>query len=62
MPVVQVEMLEGRTVDQKRAMVKEVTDVIVKTLNCPPEAVKIIIREMKPEHLGEAGVLRSDER
>ncbi len=62
MPVVQVEMLEGRTVDQKRAMVKEVTDVIVKTLNCPPEAVKIIIREMKPEHLGEAGVLRSDEQ
>ncbi len=60
MPVVQVEMLEGRSLDQKRALVKEVTDVIVKTLNCPPEAVKIIIREMKPEHLGEAGVLRSD--
>ncbi len=60
MPVVQVEMLEGRSLEQKRAMVKEVTDSIVKTLNCPPEAVKILIREMKPEHLGEAGVLRSD--
>lgn len=60
MPVVQIEMLEGRTLEQKRQMVKEVTDVLVRTLKCPPEAVKIIIREIKPEHLGDAGVLRSD--
>ncbi len=60
MPVVQVEMLGGRSLEQKRAMVKEVTEAIVRTVQCPPEAVKIIIREMEPEHLGEAGVLRSD--
>ncbi len=60
MPVVQVEMLEGRSLEQKRSMVREMTEVIVRTLQCPPEAVKIIIREMKPEDLGEAGFLRSD--
>lgn len=60
MPIVQIDLLEGRTLEQKREMVKRVTEAIVETVNCPPEAVKIILREMKPEHLGEAGVLRCD--
>lgn len=60
MPLVQIDMLEGRTVEQKREMVKKLTDVIVETAKCPPEAVTIILREMPPTHLGKAGVLRSD--
>lgn len=60
MPFVQIDMLEGRTLDQKREMVKKLTDVIVETAKCPPEAVTIILREMPPTHLGKAGVLRSD--
>ncbi|RJX26236.1 MAG: 4-oxalocrotonate tautomerase [Dethiobacter sp.] len=60
MPVVQIEMLEGRNLQQKRQMVKEVTEALVRTLNCPPEAVKIIIREMKPENLGDGGTLHLD--
>ncbi|EAX48587.1 4-oxalocrotonate tautomerase family enzyme [Thermosinus carboxydivorans Nor1] len=60
MPVVQIDMLEGRTLEQKRQLVKKVTEAIVETANCPPDAVTIIIREMPKEHLGKAGVLRSD--
>jgi len=60
MPIVQIEMFEGRTPEQKREMVKEVTKALVKTVDCPPEAVKIIIREMKKEHFAEAGLLFSD--
>jgi 4-oxalocrotonate tautomerase len=60
MPIVQIEILEGRTLDQKREMVKEVTDAICKTLNAKKEAVSIIIREMKKEEYANAGVLRSD--
>ncbi|MGE5579193.1 MAG: 4-oxalocrotonate tautomerase [Bacillota bacterium] len=62
MPIVQIELLEGRTVDQKRALVKEVTDAICKTLNAPPEAVRIILRDMKFENFATAGVLRSDQK
>lgn len=60
MPIVQIDFLKGRTLEQKRALAKKVTEAIVETANCPAEAVKIIIREMPPEHLSEGGVLRCD--
>ena len=62
MPILQVEMLKGRTLDQKREMVKKVTDAVTETLNCPKEAVKIIIREMESENFANAGVLKSDSK
>lgn len=60
MPIVQIDMLEGRTVEQKREMVKKVTEVISEAAKCPPEAVTIIIRDMLQHNLGQAGELRSD--
>lgn len=60
MPIIQMEILKGRTIEQKREMVKEVTSAIVKTLSCPPEAVSIIIREMEKEEYSVAGKLYSD--
>jgi 4-oxalocrotonate tautomerase len=47
---------------RKRAMVKEVTDAICRTLNAPPEAVRIIIRDMSFDNFATAGVLRSDQK
>lgn len=61
MPIIQVEILEGRSIDQKRQMVKKVTEAITDTLNCPPEAVRIIIREMPKEHFAVGGKLKIDE-
>lgn len=60
MPIVQIDMLEGRTVEQKRELVKKVTQAITETANCPADAVTIIIRDMPYENLGKAGKLRSD--
>lgn len=60
MPIVQMEILKGRTVEQKREMVKEVTAAIVKTLSCPPEAVSIIIRDMEHDNYAVAGKLHAD--
>jgi len=60
MPIVQIDMLEGRTLEQKRAMVAKVTEAIVETADCKPEVVTIIIREMQAANLGKAGKLRSD--
>lgn len=60
MPIIQVEMLKGRTLEQKRALVEKVTQAVVETANCPKEAVKIIIREMEFENYAESGVLKCD--
>ena len=60
MPIVQIDLLEGRTVEQKRAMVAKVTEAIQETAKCPADAVTIIFRDMTPTHLGKGGKLRSD--
>ncbi|MGM0396474.1 MAG: 4-oxalocrotonate tautomerase [Bacillota bacterium] len=60
MPIIQVEMLKGRTVEQKRAMAEKVTDALVETVDCKRDAVRIIIREMEDENFAKGGVLKSD--
>ncbi|MGX7024812.1 2-hydroxymuconate tautomerase [Vagococcus hydrophili] len=47
MPIVHIELLEGRTQEQKNAMVKEVTEAIVKTTGAKEEAVHIVITDME---------------
>lgn len=61
MPIVQIEMIEGRTVEQKRALAQRITQALVDTVNCPPEAVSVIIREMKRENYARAGKLHIDQ-
>ena len=60
MPEVTIKMLEGRTLEQKRALAKKVTEAIVETTGATAEAVMINIEELKKEHLAKAGVLYYD--
>ena len=50
MPLVTIKVIEGRTMEQKRGMVKDVTAAIVKNIGCPSSAVIIDIVEMKPDN------------
>ncbi|MED3881356.1 2-hydroxymuconate tautomerase [Priestia megaterium] len=61
MPVVTVKMLEGRTDEQKRALVEKVTDAVVETTGAAPEKVSIIIEEMAKNHYAVAGKRMSDQ-
>lgn len=61
MPVVTVKMLEGRTDDQKRALVEKVTDAVVETTGASPEKVSIIIEEMSKSHYAVSGKRMSDQ-
>jgi 4-oxalocrotonate tautomerase len=60
MPKLHLEMHPGRTADQKRAFVREVTRVAVETLKCPPESLDIIITEVARDHWAKGGKLFSD--
>jgi len=60
MLVVQIDLIEGRTTEQKREMVKRVTEAITQTANCPAEAVTIVIREAAKQHIAKAGTLMLD--
>ncbi|MEQ8166194.1 MAG: 2-hydroxymuconate tautomerase [Alphaproteobacteria bacterium] len=58
MPIIEVNMLEGRTDEQKRAMVSSMTEAVIKSLDVPPQSVRIMIREMEPRHYAIGGVMR----
>jgi 4-oxalocrotonate tautomerase len=60
MPYVIVEMFEGRTIDQKRAAAKAITDAIVEHLKTSPEATHVLFHEMKRENSAHAGKLACD--
>lgn len=62
MPIIQVHFFEGRTLDQKRALVASMTDAVVKSLNVKPDDVRIILQEMARQDYAIAGVLTSDKK
>lgn len=61
MPVIHVDILEGRSVEQKRAYVKAMTDCSVEHLGCAQENVTVVLSEMPFEHYGRAGKIKLDE-
>jgi len=60
MPEVYIHAAKERTLDQKRALVKDVTDAIVKHFDVAPEAVLVRIYADDPESKAKGGVLFSD--
>lgn len=60
MPIIDVHILEGKTLDQKRNLVKGITEVCVAELGVKPEQVRIIYSEMKKEDFSLAGKLMCD--
>lgn len=60
MPVVIVEMWEGRTIEQKKQLVAGITSVIV-NMGVPPEAVHIIIKDNPKHNWATGGKLASEE-
>jgi len=55
MPIAQINIIEGRTDEQKENLIVEVTDAIVRSLGAPIQSVRIIINEMPKQHFGIAG-------
>lgn len=60
MPIVTIKMLKGRTLEQKRAMVHKVTEVLAETIQCTPADVEIVIEEIEKDNIASAGKLYLD--
>jgi 4-oxalocrotonate tautomerase len=61
MPFIHVYAYEGRSVEQKRQLVKGMTDVVCSTFGVKPETVHIYIFDQPPTDAAQAGVLAIDE-
>lgn len=60
MPEVVVYLAEGRSLDQKRGLVKEITDAVVKNCAVKPEVVTVSIMETAKTNKAKGGVLFSE--
>lgn len=55
MPIVLVNMMEGRNDAQKEAVIEEVTAALVRALDAPRESVRVLINELPKQHFGIGG-------
>ena len=63
MPYVSVRITkDGVTPEQKSAIVREITDTLVRVLGKRPEHTHVIIDEVEPENWGFAGMLTTEYR
>jgi 4-oxalocrotonate tautomerase len=60
MPIIHVNLIKGRTVEQKRKLVAGITDAVVKSLDVEPDTVKIILQDIAKHDYAIAGVLFMD--
>ncbi|RHW46021.1 4-oxalocrotonate tautomerase [Bombilactobacillus bombi] len=62
MPLVHIELIEGRSPEQLKQMVQDVTEAISKNTGAPKEHVHVVLSEMLKNHYAVGGILKSDEK
>ena len=60
MPIIRVEMFTGRSREQKRLLVRELTDTFIRVAGGKPDSVTIILHDVEKEDWGAAGGLMAD--
>jgi 4-oxalocrotonate tautomerase len=60
MPIIRVEMLEGRSLAQKRELTETFTRELTRICGCKPEGVFVVIDEVNKDNWGVGGKLCAD--
>lgn len=61
MPNITVELLAGRSVEQRRAFARAVTDSAVEILGARAQDVRMVFTEITPDVVANGGVLASED-
>jgi 4-oxalocrotonate tautomerase len=61
MPNITVELLRGRTPDQRRAFARAVADSAVELLGARRQDVRMVFHEITPDDVANGGVLASED-
>lgn len=55
MPIVEISLVEGRSLEKKAELIKEVTKAVQKTLDSRPSDIRVILRDIPKGNLGVGG-------
>ncbi len=56
MPIINVQILEGRPKEKVFELIRNITDTVAETLEAPPENIRVLVTEMPKTHWGKGGV------
>jgi 4-oxalocrotonate tautomerase len=62
MPTIRVELMEGRTPEQKKNLVKALTQAVVDTLGSKAESVDVLLFDIKRHDWATGGELWSEKK
>ncbi|MCL6572944.1 MAG: 4-oxalocrotonate tautomerase family protein [Bacillus sp. (in: Bacteria)] len=62
MPIIQIHLIEGRSLELKRQLISEVTEAVSKTLGNSPESIRVFLQEIPEENWGVAGTSIKDKK
>ncbi len=62
MPIVRIELLQGRAHTVKNELIARVTDAVVTTLGIDPDQVRVLIYELPPEHWAVGGQTKATQK
>ncbi|MFX3633995.1 MAG: 4-oxalocrotonate tautomerase [Candidatus Pristimantibacillus sp.] len=60
MPIVNIQIMEGRTPDTVKSLIERITDTVAEELNCPKDRIRVLVTEVPKTHWGIAGVPASE--
>lgn len=55
MPIIHVNLIEGRPTDKVTKLIENITEVTAETLDAPKESVRVLVTEIPGTHWGIAG-------
>jgi 4-oxalocrotonate tautomerase len=61
MPIINIDMIAGRSLEEKRALVKNVTRAVCDSIKTSPDRVKIKLNELSTENYAISGKLVIDQ-
>jgi 4-oxalocrotonate tautomerase len=62
MPTIRVELMEGRTPEQKKNLVQALTQAVVQTLGGSSESVDVLLYDIKRSDWATGGMLWSEKK
>ena len=59
MPVVRIDLWKGRDKEKKKELIEKITSAVADAIDCPIEAVQVIINEVEKDNWGTGGTTAS---
>jgi 4-oxalocrotonate tautomerase len=61
MPIVNIQIMQGRSIEKIKSLIANVTNVISEELDSPKERIRVIVMEVPKTHWGIAGIPVSEQ-